>query len=231
MSSPLIAILGILFIGLAVGDLPLHHQVEDRGDADHRGRESARRAARARPPARRPDVHDRAHHPGRESRTGARSAAIRSRPRSRTAPSGCYEAADRTNRPRQEELMTTAPHQILSRQAERQMGGRLRRDRRLYRASTSPSSGSASCSAPCSAAATCCSPISSSPGWRRRSRSSSTSRIRDEKKFWQGVRANPRRTARDVRSRFREIDRRLADVETYVTSSHGRLAREIEQLR
>lgn len=53
----------------------------------------------------------------------------------------------------------------------------------------------------------------------------------DEKKFWQGVRANPRRTARDVRSRFRDIDRRLADVETYVTSSNSRLAREIEQLR
>jgi len=53
----------------------------------------------------------------------------------------------------------------------------------------------------------------------------------DEKKFWQGVRANPQRTARDVRSRFRDIDRRLADVETYVTSSDNRLAREIEQLR
>ena len=53
----------------------------------------------------------------------------------------------------------------------------------------------------------------------------------ESKKFWQGVRANPRRTARDVRSRFREIDRRLADVETYVTSSNTRLAREIEQLR
>ena len=53
----------------------------------------------------------------------------------------------------------------------------------------------------------------------------------DEKKFWQGVRANPHRTARDVRSRFRELDRRLADVETYVTSSNNRLAREIEQLR
>lgn len=53
----------------------------------------------------------------------------------------------------------------------------------------------------------------------------------EEQKFWQGVRANPRRTARDVRSRFREIDRRLADVETYVTSSNSRLAREIEELR
>lgn len=50
-------------------------------------------------------------------------------------------------------------------------------------------------------------------------------------KFWQGVRTHPRLTIRDVRSRFRDIDRRLADVETYVTSSHSRLAREIEQLR
>ena len=57
------------------------------------------------------------------------------------------------------------------------------------------------------------------------------SQDRDEQKFWQGVRANPRRTTREVRSRFREIDRRLADVETYVTSSNSRLAREIEQLR
>jgi phage shock protein C len=53
----------------------------------------------------------------------------------------------------------------------------------------------------------------------------------DEQKFWQGVRANPQRTARAVRSRFRDLDRRLADVETYVTSSNNRLAREIEELR
>jgi phage shock protein C len=45
------------------------------------------------------------------------------------------------------------------------------------------------------------------------------------------VRTSPRRTVRDVRSRFRDIDRRLADVEAYVTSSNSRLAREIEQLR
>ncbi|HEX2763657.1 MAG TPA: envelope stress response membrane protein PspC [Allosphingosinicella sp.] len=50
-------------------------------------------------------------------------------------------------------------------------------------------------------------------------------------KFWQSVRASPARTVRDVRSRFRDIDRRLAEVETYVTSSNSRLAREIEQLR
>ena len=53
----------------------------------------------------------------------------------------------------------------------------------------------------------------------------------EEAKFWQRVRANPTRTARDVRSRFRDIDRRLADVETYVTSSNSRLSQEIEQLR
>ena len=53
----------------------------------------------------------------------------------------------------------------------------------------------------------------------------------EQAKFWQGVRTSPRRTVRDVRSKFREIDRRLADVETYVTSSDGRLAREIEKLR
>ena len=53
----------------------------------------------------------------------------------------------------------------------------------------------------------------------------------EQAKFWQGVRASPARTVRDVRSRFRDIDRRLAEVETYVTSSNSRLAREIEQLR
>ncbi len=53
----------------------------------------------------------------------------------------------------------------------------------------------------------------------------------EEAKFWQGVRASPTRTVRDVRSRFREIDRRLADVETYVTSTNNQLSREIEGLR
>ena len=53
----------------------------------------------------------------------------------------------------------------------------------------------------------------------------------EQKKFWQGVRRSPHLMARDVRGRFRELDRRLADVETYVTSSNNRLAQEIEQLR
>lgn len=54
---------------------------------------------------------------------------------------------------------------------------------------------------------------------------------REDKKFWQKVRSNPRRVARDVRSQFRQLDRRLADVEAYVTSSNHRLANEIERLR
>ena len=56
-------------------------------------------------------------------------------------------------------------------------------------------------------------------------------KTREDKKFWQGVRSNPRRMARHVRSQLRGIDRRLADVEAYVTSSNHRLASEIERLR
>jgi phage shock protein C len=54
---------------------------------------------------------------------------------------------------------------------------------------------------------------------------------REDQKFWQGVRASPARTARDIRSRFKDIDRRLADIESYVTTENRSLAREIEQLR
>ena len=51
----------------------------------------------------------------------------------------------------------------------------------------------------------------------------------EEKQFWQGVRASPARAARDIRSRFKDIDRRLADIESYVTTENRSLAREIEQ--
>ncbi len=54
---------------------------------------------------------------------------------------------------------------------------------------------------------------------------------REERKFWQGVRASPTRTAKDIRSRLRDIDRRVADIESYVTTENRTLAREIEQLR
>ena len=53
----------------------------------------------------------------------------------------------------------------------------------------------------------------------------------EEKRFWQGVRTSPGRTARDIKSRFRDIDRRLAQLEHYVTIENRSLAREIEQLR
>ncbi|MBA3525839.1 MAG: envelope stress response membrane protein PspC [Pseudomonadota bacterium] len=53
----------------------------------------------------------------------------------------------------------------------------------------------------------------------------------EEKKFWQNVRASPSRSARDIKSRFRDIDRRLAEIEQYVTVENRSLAREIEQLR
>ena len=53
----------------------------------------------------------------------------------------------------------------------------------------------------------------------------------EAQQFWQGVRASPRRAARDIRSRLKDIDRRLADIESYVTTENRSLAREIEQLR
>jgi phage shock protein C len=54
---------------------------------------------------------------------------------------------------------------------------------------------------------------------------------REEHQFWQGVRASPARAARDISGRFKDIDRRLADIESYVTTENRSLAREIEQLR
>ncbi len=54
---------------------------------------------------------------------------------------------------------------------------------------------------------------------------------REERQFWQGVRASPTRAARDIRSQFKDIDRRLADIESYVTTENRSLAKEIEQLR
>jgi phage shock protein C len=54
---------------------------------------------------------------------------------------------------------------------------------------------------------------------------------REEQQYWQGVRQSPKRTAREIRSRMRDIDRRLADVETYYVSNNPRLTAEIERLR
>ncbi|MCK0127732.1 envelope stress response membrane protein PspC [Erythrobacter sp. F6033] len=52
-----------------------------------------------------------------------------------------------------------------------------------------------------------------------------------EQKYWQGVRQSPKRTAREIRANFRDIDRRLAAVETHYVSSNPRLTAEIERLR
>jgi phage shock protein C len=54
---------------------------------------------------------------------------------------------------------------------------------------------------------------------------------RQEQRFWQGVRQSPARTAREVKGQLREIDRRLAEVETFYVSSNPRLSSEIERLR
>jgi phage shock protein C len=53
----------------------------------------------------------------------------------------------------------------------------------------------------------------------------------EDASFWQGVRANPRRSTAEVRAKFRDIDRRLADIETLYTSRNSRLADEIDSLR
>jgi phage shock protein C len=53
----------------------------------------------------------------------------------------------------------------------------------------------------------------------------------EDQKFWQGVRRSPARSTSQVRSKFRDIDRRLADVELYYTSRNTTLSDEIERLR
>jgi phage shock protein C len=54
---------------------------------------------------------------------------------------------------------------------------------------------------------------------------------KDEQRYWQRVRQSPKRTAREIRAGFRDIDRRLAEVETYYVTSNPRLSAEIERLR
>ncbi|SEM44373.1 phage shock protein C (PspC) family protein [Sphingomonas gellani] len=53
----------------------------------------------------------------------------------------------------------------------------------------------------------------------------------EDARFWQGVRSNPKRSTAEVRSTFRELDRRLADIETFYTSRNTQLANEIDSLR
>lgn len=53
----------------------------------------------------------------------------------------------------------------------------------------------------------------------------------DDARFWQGVRSNPKRSTAEVRSKLRDVDRRLADIETLYTSRTSQLASEIDSLR
>ncbi|WAT18981.1 envelope stress response membrane protein PspC [Aurantiacibacter sp. MUD11] len=53
----------------------------------------------------------------------------------------------------------------------------------------------------------------------------------EENQYWQRVRQSPRRTAREIRAQMKDVDRRLAEVETYYVSANPRLSQEIEQLR
>ena len=50
-------------------------------------------------------------------------------------------------------------------------------------------------------------------------------------RFWQGVRSNPKRSTAEVRAKLRDVDRRMADIETLYTSRNTQLADEIESLR
>ena len=52
-----------------------------------------------------------------------------------------------------------------------------------------------------------------------------------ETRYWQGVRQNPKRTAREIRAQMKDVDRRLANVESYYVNSNPRLNAEIERLR
>ena len=54
---------------------------------------------------------------------------------------------------------------------------------------------------------------------------------KEDQQFWQGVRQSPKRVTRDVRGRFRDIDRRLADIEHMYTARNRQLSDEIESLR
>ncbi len=53
----------------------------------------------------------------------------------------------------------------------------------------------------------------------------------EDRQFWKNVRVSPQRTVRDVKASFRESDRRLRDIEAYVTSSNRSLSNEIDSLR
>ena len=52
----------------------------------------------------------------------------------------------------------------------------------------------------------------------------------EEEDLWRGIRNRPGQTARDARVRFHEMERRLRQIEAYVTSKEFNLNREIRDL-
>ncbi len=54
---------------------------------------------------------------------------------------------------------------------------------------------------------------------------------KEEDEFWKGVRTQPKNTIRDVRHKFREIERRLRATEAHVTSREYNLHKEFEDLK
>ncbi len=54
---------------------------------------------------------------------------------------------------------------------------------------------------------------------------------KEENRYWQRVRQSPKRTAREIRAKMKDVDRRLAEVEHFYVSSNPRLHAEIERLR
>jgi len=51
-----------------------------------------------------------------------------------------------------------------------------------------------------------------------------------EEEFWKQTRKSPDYTAAELRRRFRDIERRTADMEAYMTSKRFRLERELKAL-
>ena len=62
------------------------------------------------------------------------------------------------------------------------------------------------------------------------SRSTKVEQPKVDPEFKRALRATPRQTMSDVRARFQSLDRRLASLEKYVTSSRYQLDREFKEL-
>ncbi|MCF8473876.1 MAG: envelope stress response membrane protein PspC [Emcibacter sp.] len=68
-------------------------------------------------------------------------------------------------------------------------------------------------------------------GWLLEEKPADLFETKAEDDFWKGVRVEPKNTIRDVRHKFREIERRLRATEAYVTSQEYKLHKEFEDLK